>query len=290
MKEDQRNYLLVGIFVIAMVVGLVAWIGMVSGRAGSTVDYYIRYGSVLGLKEGTQVYFDGYPVGLIDRISYVTDGDPQPFRLDVAINDEWRIPEDSQAEITASGLLSAVVINIAGGASTTMLDPGDRITSAEPVNLMDVVSRTASNFSDFLVDVLRPQIESIVADLRGTMDQVNVVLSPENAERISSILVNLESVSANVDDFASGLGTTRRRLDQVIASTGKLIDSNEADINQSIDDLQETLEAMARHAEAIAQNLEVTTRNMNEISRQVRENPGVLLRGREARDDPAVAP
>ena len=47
-------------------------------------------------------------------------------------------------------------------------------------------------------------------------------------------------------------------------------------------DLQHTLETVARHVDAISHNLEVTTHNMNEFSRQLRENPGVLVRGRSS--------
>ena len=63
MRDDQRNYILVGVFVIAMVAGLVLWIAMISGRTGATDAYTIRYDGVLGLAAGTQIYFDGYPIG-----------------------------------------------------------------------------------------------------------------------------------------------------------------------------------------------------------------------------------
>ena len=44
----------------------------------------------------------------------------------------------------------------------------------------------------------------------------------------------------------------------------------------------QAIEALARRSEAVASNLEDATRNANEFSRQLRANPGVLLRGREA--------
>ena len=48
----------------------------------------------------------------------------------------------------------------------------------------------------------------------------------------------------------------------------------------------ENLYRLSRHygvsVDAISRNLEVTTRNLNEFSSQIRENPGVLLRGRES--------
>ena len=49
MRDDRRNYIVVGVFVIAMVVGLVLWIAKISGGAGATDAYYIRYDAVPGL-------------------------------------------------------------------------------------------------------------------------------------------------------------------------------------------------------------------------------------------------
>jgi phospholipid/cholesterol/gamma-HCH transport system substrate-binding protein len=42
--------------------------------------------------------------------------------------------------------------------------------------------------------------------------------------------------------------------------------------------------AISRRIDSITGDLESTTRNMNEFSRQIRENPGVLVRGRETSD------
>ncbi|MFQ5415977.1 MAG: MlaD family protein [Myxococcota bacterium] len=294
MKDDQRNYILVGTFVLAMITGLILWIALLSGGTGATDTYHIRYGDVLGLTPGgTQVYYDGFPVGKIEVIERDPDGDGQEFRLDVSIARGWEIPEDSVAKITASGLLAAVVINIEGGDSDKNLSPGDRIRSAEAANLMAeaanlmaVTTKTAAGFSDFLLDTLEPQIEGIVGDLSQTMMQVNDLVSPQNIQRIASILQNLERVSQQVEAMTAGLDGTRHRLDSVLAQAGSLIEDNEDELSQSIVDLHESLEAVARHADAIAHNLEATTRNMNEFSQQIRENPGVVIRGRSAASEP----
>jgi phospholipid/cholesterol/gamma-HCH transport system substrate-binding protein len=59
-----------------------------------------------------------------------------------------------------------------------------------------------------------------------------------------------------------------------------MIEENRRPVGQAVLDLQHSLEAVSRRIEAIAYHLEVTTRNMNEFSRQIRENPGVIVRGR----------
>ena len=71
MREDSRNYMIVGSFVLAMLVALITWIALLSGRTGATDDYHIVYDNVMGLKTGVEILYEGYPVGLIEDISPV---------------------------------------------------------------------------------------------------------------------------------------------------------------------------------------------------------------------------
>ena len=45
--------------------------------------------------------------------------------------------------------------------------------------------------------------------------------------------------------------------------------------------MRHTTAALASHIDAITANLEDATRNANEFSKQIREDPSVLLRGRK---------
>jgi len=294
MKNDQRNYIVVGIFVIAMLAGLILWIAKLSGTSGATDIYRTRYDSVLGLSAGgTQVYLNGFPIGKIESIERAEAGAEKMFVLEVSVKKGWQIPDDSRAEITAAGLLSTNVLNINRGQSKTLLAPGDEIQSLEASNLMAELSETAAGFNHFLKTTLQPQIVRIVDDLHGVMDQVDLVLSTENTGRVGTILRNLEGVSEEVRGLTDGLGSTRESLDDVIVKigtvieqVGQLIESNRDDLGASVTDLHESLEALARHTEAIATNLESATHNMNEFSQQIRQDPSVLLRRREAADAP----
>jgi phospholipid/cholesterol/gamma-HCH transport system substrate-binding protein len=291
MRDDQRNYIVVGVFVLAMLAGLVMWIVRLTG-AGPTDAYYVRFDAVTGLAEGAQVTFNGYPIGKIESIEHPNDGNAQRFRLKVNVEQGWKIPNDSEATIVA-GILAAVLINIEGGDSTTFLDPDDQIPSAESPDLIAFMTEFASDVRE-TVDTLKPEIEGIVSNFNRTIDQVGSLLSQENTQRIAAILENLEVVSQEIERMATRLGSTPEQLDRVLsqvdhvlAQTSDLIAENEGELSQSIVDLHESLEALARHAEAIASNLEVTTRNMNEFSQQIRQDPGVIIRGRSAADDPA---
>jgi phospholipid/cholesterol/gamma-HCH transport system substrate-binding protein len=299
MRENQRNYAVVGAFVIAMIVGFVVWIAVLAGRTGATDDYHVHFASVMGLSDGTQVFYEGYPIGMIEEIRPTTREGRQVFRLDVSVQRGWRIPEDSVATVTASGLLSAVVVNVRAGSSTTPLEPGSEIPSVEAPDLFAAMSSVAEDVDALIEESLKPMLDAlgeggpeIIAALEAFTDQLNQTLaridgflSEENARRVEDTLGNLEHASASLATASAELEQTRLRVDKLLDSMNGMIEENRRPVGQAALDLNQSLEAVSRRIEAIAYHLEVTTRNMNEFSRQIRENPSVIIRGRASGDE-----
>jgi phospholipid/cholesterol/gamma-HCH transport system substrate-binding protein len=298
MRDDQRNYAVVGVFVIAIAVGLIAWLAVLAGRTGATDSYHTRFANVMGLSSGTQVLYEGYPIGMIEDIEPTTRDGRQVFRLDVSVKRGWPIPEDSLATITASGLLAAVVVNVRAGTSTTLLDPGDEIPSAESPDLFAAMSSVAEDVGELIRESLRPMLgtlseggpeilkdlEAFTGQLNETLARIDAFLSGDNARRIENTLVNLESTSGSFAAMSGELEQTRIRVDELLDLMNVMLEENRRPVGEAVADLQESLESVSRHIEAVAHHLEVTTRNMNEFSRQIRENPGVIIRGRSSDD------
>ena len=85
MRNERRNYLVVGVFVTLMLAALIVWLAALSGRTGATDRYDILWRSVTGLKEGAEVLFDGYPIGTVRGIEPVNADGSGGFRVDVAV-------------------------------------------------------------------------------------------------------------------------------------------------------------------------------------------------------------
>ena len=291
MRDDARNYMLVGAFVLAMLAGLVLWIALVSKYTGPTDSYTIYWSEVPGLNEGSQILYQGYPVGLIDEITLLDDTRPARFRVDVSVERRLFIPDDSVAEIVQASLFSGVVINIDAGESKTAFAPGSELPSVPPASVFEIIE-TAVDSAKPLLDELGESMPEIIeglatftAELNVAMGQINALLSTENTGRVTSILTNLEDATARAEGVTAGLGETRKRVDSLIGKMDRIIEDSDEDITHAIQDLHESLEAVARHIDSISHNLEGMTRNMNEFSAQIRENPGVLIRGRSAGDE-----
>jgi len=299
MRDDQRNYAIVGAFVIAMTAGLVVWIAILAGRTGATDDYHLHFANVMGLSDGTQVFYEGYPIGMIEEIRPTFREGRPVFRLDVSVQRGWRIPEDSVATITASGLLSAVVVNVRAGASETPLEPGSEISSVEASDLFAAMSSVAEDVGELIEVSLKPMLaalgeggpeiiadlEAFTAKLNETMARMDGFLSEDNARRVEDTLENLESTSVSFAAVSGELEQTRMRVDELLDAVNGMVEENRRPVGQAALDLHYSLEAVSQRIEAIAYHLEVTTRNMNEFSRQIRENPSVIIRGRASGDE-----
>jgi phospholipid/cholesterol/gamma-HCH transport system substrate-binding protein len=294
MRDERRNYVVVGGFVIAIAAAFVVSIAVLSGRTGTSDGYYVVYDNVMGLVAGTQVLYGGYEIGSIDRISpLVRDGRHQ-FRVDVRVRRGWQIPEDSLAQITASGLLSAVVVNIDGGRSESILAPGSEIPAVAAPNLFDAVA-SASTQLERLTDQITPVLESIsktapklvanleeaTEDLSQTLARVNELVGPTNTGRVDRILTNVENASSSFDGITADLRSTQARFDRIGTTIEEMIEGSEPEVSHAIVDVHNSLESVSQHIEAINRNVETMTRNLSEFSLQIRENPSVLIRGRE---------
>jgi phospholipid/cholesterol/gamma-HCH transport system substrate-binding protein len=299
LRDERRNYLVAGSFVLAMLVLLLVWLALLAGRTGATEPYFVVYERVNGLRSGTEIFFDGYPVGLIDDITPVDSPDGRRFRVDLRIRRGWPVPEDSRARIL-EGLFARVVVDIHGGRAERLVPPGGEIPGEATGDVFASAGALVARVAD-LVEELQPlvhraaedapEILAHVASLTQELDhagtQLGRVLSPENVDRAGRALENLEYASKSLAPLGRNLDQTRARVDELLARVNELLREDRGDVSEALRDLNHSLSTVARHIDAISGDLETSSRNLAEFTRQVREDPGVLVRGRDHPDDGA---
>ena len=327
MKSNRINYVIVGAFMLAMLVGLIVAVAMLTGRTGAADAYHTVYDNVTGIKFGTQVLYEGYPVGQVEEVTPIEEEGRMRFRVDLSVTEGWRIPDDSVAKVAAPGLLSAITVNIEAGTSPTGLEPGSRIKGEPAVNLLAVMSSVANDVGELAGTGIRPlldninravnsfgellekdaqeltreltaltldlaqrapkiadNIEVLVEKMNLSTDQLQAFLNPKNRKKLEAILDNMETAATGFSQLTDELKETRRALDKVLDSVGTVIGDNRLDVEKSVVDLRYVVDSIARHIDTMNQNLEGAARNMYEFSRQIRQNPGLLLGGTPPED------
>ncbi len=308
MTSTKLNLTLVGVFVLAGIASLVFVLAVLSGRTGEVDTYYTSYSNVTGLKFGSQVLFEGYPVGQVERVEPVENDGRMSFRVQLSVTAGWKIPDDSVAVSTASGVLAPQTIAIQAGRSAKPFEPGATIPSGDAAGLMSSISSMSGKVNEIadrslvpLMNNMNQQVsllgELLEKDIRPMVRNANTVMA-QTSQRLPQILDNANAATANLSSAServNGLlsADRARAIDTLIANAdGTLVDlrSSSAELRKltqkagpdlliAIRELRLTMEALSRNAESTSQNLEATSRNMQEFSRQIRENPARLLRG-----------
>jgi phospholipid/cholesterol/gamma-HCH transport system substrate-binding protein len=313
MYSGRLNYVVVGVFVVAMLAALIVSLAVLMGRTGATDDYYVIYRNVIGVKFGTQVLYEGYAVGQVTKVAPETAEDSTRFRVDISVEKGWKIPVDSIAAIIQPRMLSAEIINIRGGESPVALKPGGRLEGLERADVFSAMSSLAARVSQLTEGGLEP----LLASINETVDSARTILSRDieplahefrslvevTNTRLPSIIENLEQFTGTLNDGANdfralvgpenraqvaamigSLNSAAANLSSLSAKLDRVVQTNSGNIDKSVADMRYIMGSIARDIDSINQNLEGTARNMYEFSRHIRQNPGLLLGGTPPKD------
>tara|TARA_B100000524_G_C23608499_1_gene355295 strand:+ start:483 stop:923 length:441 start_codon:yes stop_codon:yes gene_type:complete len=98
------------------------------------------FGSSAGIKKGDDVKISGINVGKITKLNL--DLEDYNAKVHVKLNNEIKIPNDSQARITSSSLLGGNFLDIIPGSSETFLKSDDIIyDTTDAVSFTDLLGK-----------------------------------------------------------------------------------------------------------------------------------------------------
>jgi phospholipid/cholesterol/gamma-HCH transport system substrate-binding protein len=294
----KTNYVLVGLFVLALTLTLIAgvlWLG--SGGPGRVYDEYLLYmqESVSGLSRDNAVKYHGVDVGRVREIAL----DPrraEEVRLLLEIDRGTPIREDTVATLETQGLTGLAYINLTGGAAASPA------LKARPGEQYPVIQSRPSTWGR-----LDRAVEELATNLIGVSKRFELLLSDENQRHISRSLAHLDDLSSALaersGDMASALDdltTTLRHTRD--ASTGlsdlvTTLKSAASALERMADEIRDTSASVRRVVRARDRDLQRFTgealpeaavminearraaQNLRRFSEQLERDPAVLLRG-----------
>ncbi len=298
MKRDNINYFAVGLFVLAML-GLLFYALLRIGGDNEKRDvYYTQFKNVSGIKPGASVAYQGFELGNVHAIEPVQKDGDTSYRLALHLKQGWKVPDDSHAVISASGLLSGNLVEIRGGKSAKLLAPGGTIPATDSGNMFEAVTALTEQLSDIATTDAKPlisnlnkrvdkiglaleksvpesmtQLQSVLKKLDNTASALEVVLNAQNRQHVASMLKNADQSSVNIVKLSSDIQQTRKQLDALLADSQAIVAQSRPDLEASVLELRTSLQRLT----SIMHHLEAASRNTNEFTRVVRQNPSLLI-------------
>ncbi|SEK90168.1 phospholipid/cholesterol/gamma-HCH transport system substrate-binding protein [Roseivivax marinus] len=200
--ETRANYVLIGAFTlagIAAIAGFVLWFARV--ELDRQFAYYdVRFESVAGLSEAADVRFAGLPVGKVADIRLSPDRDGTVLvRLEV--DAETPVRTTSEATVESQGVTGVSYVGISAGEPDTPL-----LDEAAEDDIPEIPSGTS------VFQALTRDAPELLDETLNTVRSINEILSPDNRDRVTNILVNVEAAS---EDFSAVLDSFSTVTDQI---------------------------------------------------------------------------
>ncbi len=310
--ETRANYALIGGFVIAATVAIVAfvlWLGS-SQFNREFKRYDIVFPGPVVLEKGASVRYIGITVGEVESVK-IDPQDPSMVRARVRVDRATPVKTDSVAIIDFAGITGLTFVQITAGSETSVP------LVSRPNSDIPVIKAGPTPLA-----ALFDGGTEIVGKASVAIDQLSLILTEDNIANLSDTLANLRDISATVSAQDEGLigqalstmASLERAGDGVteasrrVSGTAAQVETELRDLSSGLQSLMAALEAASEETrdmigagqqtlgtaeellqgpgrEALAQTtmslqeLQVLIRRLDQVTRNLEENPRGFLLG-----------
>lgn len=258
MKRLSPEYR-IGIIAVIIIILFLWLFSFLKGRnLFSNYDHYtINYDKVAGLVPSSPVEISGLKAGIVNSVELINDGSGM-IEVLISIENNYKIPENSMAEITTASLIAGMKINIKLGDSMIFLKSGDEIQGRLAISILDKF------------DPLAIQTSNLILNLDSLIGKLNILFTPEFSNNISQSAENLEEASKdfqtilksnsgelgiiidNLKEVSLMLGQNIERIDSTIVSVNNI---SSAISNSEIDSTLTSLKVSLENSSSILEKL-----------------------------------
>lgn len=233
----RRDEVLVGLMLIVTVVlGLAGTLWLARGGLASGYSMYAVFPWGAGLKNGQPVLLAGVNIGFVRKVELVPNG---TLRVTLAVNDEYRIPEQTTAAVEPNGIFGDQLIALTPQLAVTTFmaendtiptgkgtpGTGELISKADSVAL-DVQAITSAVRAEFVNDGGIAELRKTTQELTALVTQLGTIAAEQSRE-LTLTQRQLRSTLASVDSA-------------VVDSTLRSFRASSAHIAQLTADLEQT--------------------------------------------------
>ena len=243
--ETKANYVAVGVFVLACVVGMfVALLWLAGAQYTEEFAYYrtVFTGAVTGLGTGTTVRYNGIEVGHVSKLNFDPD-DPKRVIVILQVDPHLRVHQDSVASIASEGLTGGSYVEIDGGSKNApVLTPstfGEYPTIRSKPSTLQELEQSApqllakiNGLADRLNDVFNDQNRQAFSQTLANLRDTTATFSRHSAD-MDKTLANLSTASASVNGDLASLHSVLARADTTADKLNRLADDADAAVNRA---------------------------------------------------------
>ncbi|WEK10047.1 MAG: MlaD family protein [Candidatus Pseudomonas colombiensis] len=267
--ETRAHHVLIGLFTVIVVAGALLfglWLAK-SSVDSAFQDYEVVFNeAVSGLSKGSSVQYSGIKVG--DVVSLRLDPkDPRRVLARIRLGGETPIKEDTQAKLALNGITGTSIIQLSGGTpqSPALKGKGGHLPTI--VASPSPIARLLNNSNDLMTSV------------NLLLHNANRLFSPENIDRVSTTLANLEQTTGTIADQRDDIRLALQQLVVISKQAGKTLEQTSALMRNANGLLNDQGKQMFTSAEHAMHSLERSTATIDQLLSSNKESLNTGIQG-----------
>lgn len=264
--ETKANYLLVGIFTLAVIAagfGFFLWMAKLQIDR-SYAQYDVIFDEVSGLAQSSTVTFNGVNVGKVIAIA-LDRADPSKVRVRIEVAASTPVRQGTQATLASQGVTGVSYVGLEGGGGEAPY------LEADPATGVPVIPTKTTVVQGLLADA-----PDLLAKAISVLDDMGRFSTQENADHVAAILANLDQASGRLnemmDELTRASGRFSEAADKISAFATKL-DGVAGSADATLAQAQDTLADLDRFA---SQDLPRITTQVSGLSQEASRMVGAL--------------
>jgi len=274
MKAIQnKQAVIVGIFVVAGIIILIAGIFTIGGKRKTftkTISVKAVFDNVNGLQTGNSVWFSGVKVGIVKKIELIKNAEVEVV-MSVEEKSQKFIHKDVKAKIASDGLIGNKIVVMYGGSDQGPTIQGDDMIQVEkPLSTEDMMNTLQENNRNLLS--ITTDFKLISRKLAEGQSTVGKLLTDDalmnqlqaTATTLQAASANIKTLTANVSDYTAKLQAKGSLTNDLVTDTA----------------LFKTLQASASQIQEASRNAKELTVNLKDVSYKLKDSSnlaGVLF-------------
>lgn len=279
--ETKANYALIGLFVLAIIVGIFGFVFWFQGLGGASERSYYRIefeSSVSGLRTGASVLFNGIRVGEVTDLRLNSEN-PKQVVAYIAVDRSVAVRSDTRVAIEFQGLTGIAAVGLSGGTASLPPLAGSK---ESPATLSSAHGLT-QDVTQGARDVLR-RIDEFITENRGPFNS-----TLKNLESFSGALAKnagqIDETVANVREFTAVMKRNGEKIDHIVSNLEAITGGAEGksgDIIETVKAVRALAANLDKRTESITTGLNKLTasgsREIESIGREFRQTLNVIER------------
>lgn len=263
MDRSIRRNILLGFFVMVGIILFIIGIFLVGAKSEmfkKTFPLTAKFTNATGLKNGSNVRYNGVKVGIVTTVNIIDDSTVQ---VDMQIENSKRpfITTSAIATIASDGLMGDKIINISTGNTKGMpIQSNDNLQAHNPINT-DQVMQTL-NSSNENIKVITENLKTLTADLNDKNGTIQMLYKdPEAAFDLKTSFSNLRMVTEHVTKLSKTLQGITADIQHGKGTVAELL--NDTALGNDMVSTMASLKATSNKLNAVSNQLSLTTQRVN---------------------------